>query len=1015
MRKIYLIKISLTVLLAFLMLPALFAATITVTSSGDSGAGTFRQAVLDAVSGDAIRFAAATDGVDIVLVTEVTIDKNLSIIGNGMANTVLNGNKATRLINIISGTVQLRGLTLTRGLTTMSGGGLQNLGGTVTLISVTVSSSTASGATATQGGGGIHNAGAMRLTRSMITTNTATGASGSGGGILNSAGGSLRINSTSIVNNEANRAGGGIEDASGTAFTTFVASSTIDDNVVNTSPGNGGGVHVGGSGNFNIGGGTVSGNTAGSEGGGLWNSGGTMSIGKVTINGNAANGAMSDNGGGGIYNDGGIMFVRAGTRVTNNTATVGAGSGGGIFNAGGGDMQVVSTTVTGNTANRAGGGIEDASGTAFTTFVAKSTINDNVVNTSPGNGGGVHVGSGGNFSISGGTVSGNIAGSEGGGLWNSGGTMSISRATIDGNAANGLNADNGGGGLYNDGGTMFVRGGTIITSNEATMGAGSGGGILNAEGGSLRVVGTTVAGNTANRAGGGIEDASGTDFMTFVANSTIDNNVVNTSPGNGGGIHIGSDGSISIVGGSVSGNSAGAEGGGLWNNIGTMNIRGVTVANNISTGADGDQGGGGLFNNGGTMNVASATIENNSATGASGSGGGLLTTDGVVTVRLSTFAGNTANRAGGAVEQIDGSFTSFVTDYTNNVAGPTGTAAPGNGGAFHVTGRDGIVDFTRGNITGNTAAGTGGGLWNQSGVEMTVTEVSIADNSAAGNGGGGIWNNGGSLDIERSLIADNRVTTQGGGVYNTRNGFIFIVASTFTGNSAAGVFDGSGRGAIIMLGSTVALNEVGLNTGPGPSGRTNSQIDYEGCIIGLNGMNIAPGATLIDAGENLVGNTNTGLQPLADNGGPTMTHAIDCTSDAINLYTQGSRRDQRGKTAFGGVRDAGAFELRESCPTVAPLAEADEADDLGESNKEVISVYPNPAPGDQINVILPASFEGTTILRLVDNTGRAFSVREVTAPGTSVAVRTGGLPAGAYTLQALNGRQTQSTRVVVTR
>lgn len=58
------------------------AGTITVTSGADSGAGTLRQAIIDALPGDTVNFAA---GVTVVTLTsaELVIAKSLTIGGRG--------------------------------------------------------------------------------------------------------------------------------------------------------------------------------------------------------------------------------------------------------------------------------------------------------------------------------------------------------------------------------------------------------------------------------------------------------------------------------------------------------------------------------------------------------------------------------------------------------------------------------------------------------------------------------------------------------------------------------------------------------------------------------------------------------------------------------------------------------------------------------------------------------------------------------------------------------------------
>ena len=100
---------------------------------------------------------------------------------------------------------------------------------------------------------------------------------------------------------------------------------------------------------------------------------------------------------------------------------------------------------------------------------------------------------------------------EGGGLWGSG-TLDVSGGTIiDANIAlsDADPAFEGGGGLFNQAARMTVNGATI-TNNTAHGAAGSGGGVFNQGAGTLTVTNSTFTGNSALRAGGGIEANGGT-------------------------------------------------------------------------------------------------------------------------------------------------------------------------------------------------------------------------------------------------------------------------------------------------------------------------------------------------------------------------------------------------------------------------------------------------------------------------------------------------------------------------
>ena len=712
----------------------------------------------------------------------------------------------------------------------------------------TITGNVASGDDATQGGGGIFNdGGTVSVTGADISLNLADGAAGSGGGLFSVAG-DVTLTDTFVELNSANRAGGGIEVVDG-SVTLDGASSLFGNDVAGfaggtPAPGNGGGLHVTGAANVLITGATqVSANEAAAEGGGLWNSStGTLTITGGMTNGafdvfignNFAAGAAADMGGGGIYNDGGIVNV-AGAEITGNEATGAAGSGGGILSVGG-TVDVMNALIAGNRAVRAGGGVELAMGADLTLNAVDFT--DNAVAAAPGNGGAVHVtgGGGSTVSVTGGTFEGNTAANQGGALWNAGdAVMGVSGATFRNNVASGAdgpggpNGAGGGGAIYNLGALTVAD--SLLEANRADGALGSGGAILSATG-TLGVVNSTINGNSAERAGGGVELGTGTATLrdvTLINNRTGDGG---TGPGNGGGLHVTFDADTSIVGGRVGGNFAAAEGGGLWNSAeGTMNVRDVLVHLNDAAGAAADQGGGGIYNDGGDLTVTRGVVFRNNATGASGSGGGILTVGGALNVIGTGLSFNAANRAGGAIEVAAGmSGTGGTTggggadvvvrdaSVRSNLAGPSGTAAPGNGGGLHVSGAGNDTSVTRGEFVGNGAAKQGGALWNAAGSTLTVTNAGVGFNVASGadatDGGGAIYNAGGDVAVFGGGFfrnAANGASGSGGGFF-TNGGSLSVSGALLAGNiarRAGGGIEAANAASVSLRNSSLRSNAAG--------------------------------------------------------------------------------------------------------------------------------------------------------------------------------------------------------------
>src|ERR1051326_4143521 len=215
----------------------LCSSNITVISTNDSGAGTLRQAIIDACTNGTINFALALNGKIITLTNgELVINKNLSIVGNGPTNLTVSGNAAGRIFRVTNGnsTVNISGLSISNGNAgAFYGGGILNQG----TGSVHVAFCSLSGNTAAAGGAIANtNHGRFILTESAVFNNSAMIA---GGGILGLDSGSLVINNSTISSNIAvgflGLGGGGLASEGSVA----INNSTISSNTVLTGMGGG--------------------------------------------------------------------------------------------------------------------------------------------------------------------------------------------------------------------------------------------------------------------------------------------------------------------------------------------------------------------------------------------------------------------------------------------------------------------------------------------------------------------------------------------------------------------------------------------------------------------------------------------------------------------------------------------------------------------------------------------------------------------------------------------------------
>jgi len=338
-RKLFLLALLLAVPTS-LVSSAARAATIAVSSSADSGAGSLRQAISDAIAGDTIQLSSA-----VTLTTDqLTIAKNLSITGTGgnrtIARSSAGGTPQFRIIEVSGGAeVTLTNLTLSNG-NENEGGGIHCTGDDSVARIV---NSTISGNSASFGGGaaisGVRSS--IEMTDCVVSDNTGN----SGAGIQNQ-GGSLSLSRTIVRENTATgfQSVGGIEVAGpGVA--------TIESCTISSNTGDRGGiVHQGDT--LTITNSTISDNTATDYGSGIFMTFDALTtVRNSTISGNTCTGSNAGNSGGGAINQSRGNLIIESCTITNNSApNVASGARGGIW------LENGTLTVTNSIVARNGSG-----------------------------------------------------------------------------------------------------------------------------------------------------------------------------------------------------------------------------------------------------------------------------------------------------------------------------------------------------------------------------------------------------------------------------------------------------------------------------------------------------------------------------------------------------------------------------------------------------------------------------------------------------------------------------------
>jgi CSLREA domain-containing protein len=308
-------------------------------------------------------------------------------------------------------------------------------------------------------------------------------------------------------------------------------------------------------------------------------------------------------------------------------------------------------------------------------------------------------------------------------------------------------------------------------------------------------------------------------------------------------------------------------GGGLW-----VERSAVTATSTQITDNDAATGGAGIVNNRSQLTISSSTISGNGEREASGGepqtiwGGGIFSI-GPTAVIESTVSANEAVDGAGIYHESpdDPGDTPADLVVERSTIGPSnraGTNGPddGDGDGILVTGIQGGAAVTASTISGNggatTDGGRGGGIYAQR--PVTLRDVTFHFNGASSGGGGGhvFAGDGGAVSFRNTLVS----ADGGGGSCET---------------TGTGTLTSQGENQEYFGGS------------------------FPKCNFNQPGDENIP--DLLQPSE---------FGPLADNGGPTATHAlfpgarpVDAGGGCLSPDQRGIGRPQRG------ICDVGAFEL----------------------------------------------------------------------------------------------------------
>ncbi len=869
------------------------------------------------------------DGEDAAATGDLDITDDLTIRGDGAKTTIIDAGGADglddRVFEVRNGAVVRLENLMVQGGRADSGGGILNTDGTLTIASSTVTGNQADA----DHGGGIASYGMLTIEDSKITNNTADN---DGGGVFGSQTGlALTITDSIVSGNQAGSGGGGVYNRS-------VGVLEYDQN----------NYAIGGSlalGNLVISGSSISGNSSESSSGG-----GIYAEGNVTITNSSVSGNISGDNGGGVYHRGrsepytydytnasvGRVSI-TGSTISGNTATSISGYGGGIA-FWQGSLSLVDSTVSGNSAYT-GGGVSIGGYVGYESLILNSTISGNSAMVA---GGGVYNASVG-ISVQHSTITNNTAADGNGAGWSNyfeNSPVRFGHSIIAGNRnasasdedfAIRFSTDDTPNPFTSEGfnliGTGVDFGNPVQNPVDAFSQASDQTGVDPMLGPLQDNGGSTLT--HAPLPGSPAIDAGDPAFDPTAFTPSLDNDQRGAARVEGTAIDIGSFETDLIVNNEADSPDINPGDGTVGSGGANQFLRAAIQEANAQPGPNT------IVLPAGTFNLDQIGDDDTAALGD------LDITDDLTIIGAGV--GETVIDASGGASAINDRVFHILGGATVHIVGVTiqGGNGAGHGGGVFI--EDGDLTLSDSRVTGNANTGVpapeysafdgGGGIAVESGSTLTVNRSTIDNNNSFSTGAG--IHNSGTLSVHASTISGN-VSAQGGGGGVYSFGYATITLSTISGNTAEGTGQPGGGirnagGTFELVSSTVINNNAffggGLSNRMSPTAFTVANSIVAGNTDGfpaepgdLHNEFTSGGHNLIGIAENTQGFTNgvngdqvgdgipinPELGPLADNGGPTQTHALLDGSPAIDagLNHTGFAFDQRGLARVVDLEDA---------------------------------------------------------------------------------------------------------------